>query len=213
MSKRPAPELGSSYWDWLPEEVKHLILRFVRLDAARLLHHLVANKATFNRLSTRFDINRDHHRPSWHCVEFMQRVFTRGPLLNIFQKCHYAETSDGRRDHVNHFFAWDGLGGPRRPPGTPCWWEITEDIQPGFRNVDALVECNLERMFCAYTQFENSSNSIEDEIEQAFGPQAVANYYCDTFEKLRSVVKRAFERPPSNRVWLRTIQAPKSWSL
>jgi len=201
------PRLGDesqfqSYWDWLPAELQQWILRLVRLDAANLLTELVANERTLKLLKQRFNLKRESFRPSWQCVGFMQRVFSRGPLLQQFELRHKTPPLYGQRFFLNNFFTIDGFEGHSLdPPG---------DIHQGFRNVDALVECGIHRMDCAHSAFDLVNTRIDDQFQEEHGDYS---YCCDTFPKLRFLVQTTFSRPPRNRKILLTQRKhnPKFW--
>ena len=205
MSKRTSTErVARSYWDWLPPELQQWILRLVRLDAANLLQQLVAKPGTFKRLKERFDLQREKFRPSWWDIPFIQRRFSQGPLLWYFSEdLHATPYARKHRPVINHFFAVDGFQhGPHGP-----FRQDSDDIDNGFRNVDALVCSSIIRIYCAYGAWQDVNDEIDDEYYQAGDD----NYYCDTFQKLRLLVQRAFQSPPRNRRKLRRVESDPKW--
>ena len=207
MSKRTSIErVAQSYWDWLPADLQQWILRLVRLDAANQLQQLVANPATFRRLRKRFDLQREEFRPSPWDILFIQRYFARGPFLRCFSEALHAKPCAGKhRPAINHFFAADGF--ENGPHGQ--FIQDSDDIDKGFRNVDALVCSSLTQIYCAHYNFSRVNEEIDDEHYQA----GDNNYYCDTFQKLRLLVQRVFQSPPRNKKYIldKARNFPHSW--
>lgn len=188
MSKRTSIErVAQSYWDWLPAELQQWILRLVRLDAANQLSELVANPSILRRLQQRFDLQREMFRPSWNDIPFMQRIFTRGPLLQCFRDDHSTPYTRVDKEILNYFFAIDGFEG--------C--EPMEDTHKRFLNVDALVCCTYKRIYCAYDAWASVNCEIAPDDHE---------YCCDTVPKLRVLVQTAFQLPPRNRIQLRRCE-------
>ena len=206
MSKRTSTErVARSYWDWLPPELQQWILRLVRLDAANQLQQLVANPATLRHLKERFDLQFREFRPSWSDVAFMQRIFTRGPLLRCFRNAHAPPHIDSERRIVNHFFTIDGF-----EDGFGQSLTEIKDIHKGFRNVDALVCCTITRIYCAYNAWVYVNNDIAEEDVWLPGWNS---YCCDTFHELRCLVRTAFLRRPRNKGQLRQAESISCRSL